>query len=145
MARGVAVGLLARRDLASGELRDRLERRGFDPATAAAAVADLIEERAVDDARFTENYVSHHVERGEGPLRIAADLKERGVSRELIDTALAGGADWGSLARELRIRRFGPDPPLDWTEKARQARFLQYRGFSSDHIRSALGADIDLD
>ena len=144
-ARAVAVGLLARRDFASGELRDRLERGGFGAATAAAAVAALIEERAVNDARYAENYVSHHAERGKGPVRIAADLKERGVSKELIDTALAGSPDWGSRARELRIRKFGPDSPSDWTEKARQARFLQYRGFSSDHIRSALGADIDLD
>jgi regulatory protein len=145
VARGVAVGLLARRDFASGELLDRLERKGFEPATAAAAVADLIEERAVDDARYAENYVSHHGDRGDGPRRIAADLKERGLPQELIDTALAGGPDWPSRARELRIRKFGPDAPSDWTEKARQARFLQYRGFSSDHIRSALGADIDLD
>jgi regulatory protein len=35
--------------------------------------------------------------------------------------------------------------PESWPEKARQARFLQYRGFSSDHIRAALGADFDSD
>jgi regulatory protein len=46
---------------------------------------------------------------------------------------------------EVRNRKFGPEPPADWPEKARQARFLQYRGFSSDHIRLALGADFDLD
>jgi len=37
--------------------------------------------------------------------------------------------------------------PKRWPEKAREARFLQYRGFSTDHIRSALGAEVvaDLD
>jgi len=40
----------------------------------------------------------------------------------------------------VRARRFGAEVPADWREKARQARFLQYRGFSADHIRSALGA-----
>jgi SOS response regulatory protein OraA/RecX len=29
--------------------------------------------------------------------------------------------------------------PKDWPGKARQMRFLQYRGFSKDHIASALG------
>ena len=48
-------------------------------------------------------------------------------------------------AREARIRRFGPEVPLERAQKVRQARFLQYRGFSSDHIRSALGPDFDLD
>jgi regulatory protein len=145
-ARDTAVGLLARRDYSSGELRNRLERKGFDPATAAAAVAGLIEDRAVDDARYVENYVSRHAERGDGPLRMAAELAELGLPAQLIDAALAaGGPDWYSRAREARIRRFGPEVPLERAEKARQARFLQYRGFSSDHIRSALGADFDLD
>jgi SOS response regulatory protein OraA/RecX len=35
--------------------------------------------------------------------------------------------------------------PESWSDKARQARFLQYRGFSSDHIRFALGSDFDPD
>jgi len=60
-------------------------------------------------------------------------------------TALATGPDWRILASEVRLRKFGTQEPPGWPEKARQARFLQYRGFSSDHIRSALGADLDLD
>jgi regulatory protein len=145
-ARDAAIGLLARRDFSSSELRNRLERKGFDPATAEATVADLIEDRAVDDARYVENYVSRHSDRGEGPLRMAAELAELGLPTQLIDTALAAGSpDWYSRAREARIRRFGPEVPGERAQKVRQARFLQYRGFSSDHIRSALGADFDLD
>ena len=53
--------------------------------------------------------------------------------------------DWSAIAREVRRRRFGPKAPADWAEKGRQARFLQYRGFSNDHIRSALGPDLELD
>jgi regulatory protein len=145
-AREAAVGLLARRDYSCGELQNRLERKGFDPATAAAAVAGLIEDRALDDTRYVENYVSRHIERGHGPLRIAAELAELGLPTPLIDTAVAAGSpDWYLRAREARIHRFGPEVPLERAQKARQAAFLQYRGFSSDHIRSALGADFDLD
>ena len=64
---------------------------------------------------------------------------------DLVEVALAEGPDWRALVTEVRNRKFGPEPPPDWPEKARQARFLQYRGFSSDHIRLALGADFDLD
>jgi regulatory protein len=78
-------------------------------------------------------------------LRIASDLRKHGLSGESIEAALAGGGDWHALARKARVGRFGPKPPGSWAEKARQARFLQYRGFSSDHIRTATGADPDLD
>jgi regulatory protein len=43
----------------------------------------------------------------------------------------------------VRRAKFGLQIPTSWVQRARQARFLQYRGFSSDHIRSATGADPD--
>ena len=144
-ARMSAVALLARRDFASGELRQKLESEGYDDAVVAAVVADLMSERTLDDARYAGNYVAYHSERGQGPLRIAADLRALGVASDLIEAALAGGPDWLELARGVRVRKFGAELPGDWTEKTRQARFLQYRGFSSDHIRAATGADFDPD
>ena len=143
--RSAATRLLARRDFASGELRARLERKGFDAATVASTISDLLEERVLNDARYAANYVSYEAARGHGPVRICAQLKALQLPGELIDSALAGGPDWQVLAREARRRKFGAEQPSDWAERARQARFLQYRGFSSDHIRSALGADVDLD
>ena len=144
-ARISAVALLARRDFASGELRQKLESQGYDDAVVAAVVADLMSERTLDDGRYAGNYVAYHSERGQGPLRIAADLRALGVASDLIEAALAGGPDWRELARGVRMRKFGAELPGDWTEKTRQARFLQYRGFSSDHIRAATGADFDPD
>jgi regulatory protein len=110
-----------------------------------AVVADLVGERALDDGRYAENYVAYHAGRGQGPLRIGADLRALGVAADLIEAALASGPDWRQLARDVRLRKFGAESPEDWTERTRQARFLQYRGFSSDHIRAATGADFDPD
>jgi regulatory protein len=143
--RRAALALLARRDFPSGELRSRLERRGFDAVAVSAVIQELIEERALNDGRFAGNYVSYEAARGRGPVRIRAELTALELPGELIEAALVEGPDWRALAREVRRRKFGPGLPADWTQKARQARFLQYRGFSSDHIRSALGADFDLD
>jgi regulatory protein len=140
-ARAVAIAWLARRDFASGELRRRLEGRGFEAGAIAAALAALMEERALDDARFAQSYVTHHAGRGQGPVRIGADLAALGLTPVDVDTALAAGPEWGALAREVRARKFGAQTPVTWAEKGRQARFLQYRGFSSDHIRLALGSD----
>jgi regulatory protein len=142
--RAAAVALLARRDFASGALRDRLTTQGFEASAAAEMVTELQREGIVNDARYAQNYVAYHAGRGQGPLRMTADLRRKGVAEPLIEAALAEGPDWVGLARQVRTARFGA-PPSNWMEKARQARFLQYRGFSSDHIRAATGADLDLD
>lgn len=140
--RVAALALLARRDYSSGELRKRLKSKGFDPALIEDALRGLASEHALDDARYAENYVFYHARRGHGPVRIAADLKARGLPGELVSAALDSGPDWVGLARRERERKFGPGAPGSFSEKARQARFLQYRGFSADHIRSALGSDL---
>lgn len=143
--RMAAVALLARRDFCSGELRQKLEGDGYDRDLVATAVGELIAGKIVNDARYAENYVAYHAERGQGPLRIAADLKTLDLPAEVIQTALENGPDWRQRAREVRIRRFGLAEPETWAQKAKQGRFLQYRGFSSDHIRAALGPDFDPD
>jgi regulatory protein len=144
-ARLSAVALLARRDYASGELRQKLASQGYDRAILDGVIAELVAGRALDDARYAENYVMYHSGRGHGPLRIMADLRALGVADATIQAALATGPDWRLLARQVRARKFGDSPPEDWTERTRQGRFLQYRGFSSDHIRAATGADFDPD
>jgi regulatory protein len=144
-AQSAAVALLARRDYATGELSQRLQAKGYDREVIAALIQELRSRRVLDDVRYAENYVSFHSGRGEGPERIREDLLGLGLPAGLVDDALKAGPDWRELAREQRSRRFGPQVPESWPEKARQARFLQYRGFSSDHIRAALGADFDSD
>jgi regulatory protein len=139
-ARAAATALLARRDFASQELREKLEAKGFAPAAAAGVIADLTRAGLLNEPRYAQNYVAYHAGRGQGPMRIAAELRRRGLPAELIQTALASGPDWAALARTVCRAKFGLQPPTSWNERARQARFLQYRGFSSDHIRAATGA-----
>jgi regulatory protein len=140
-----ALKLLARRDFAVAELQERLRDRGYEEALVEAATAELVAAGALNDERYAQNYVTYQAGRGQGPQRIAAELRRCGVAPELVTAALAGGPDWSALARRVCRSKFGAQPAETWPQKARQARFLQYRGFSSDHIRAATGADPDLD
>jgi regulatory protein len=142
-AERAAVTLLARRDHACGELAGKLRERGYDAEVIDALVADLRSRRLLDDERYAGHYVEYHRARGQGPVRIRRELGMVGVEAAIAEAALGAGADWAAQARSIRARRFGAKPPVSWREKARQARFLQYRGFSSDHIRLALGSDLD--
>lgn len=131
------MALLARRDHASGELASKLIDKGFPPDAVGAHIEELLDRRLLDDARYAENYTSYHSARGRGPLRIRQDLKAFALPESLIEAAL-DACNFHALAAQVRRRKFGARPPATFKEKARQARFLQYRGFSTDHIRTAL-------
>ena len=68
-----------------------------------------------------------------------------GLESELIERCLDENPDWVERARSVRQKKFGKSLPADYAGKAKQARFLQYRGFTGAQIRQALGTDIDLD
>ncbi len=144
--RTAALALLAGRDFGRAELARRLARRGYPEPVVAAVVDRLVAERLLSETRFVEQFIRQHAGRGRGPLRIRAELRERGVPEAEIETGLeTAGEDWAAVAREARRRRFGVSPPGDYPARARQARFLQYRGFSNEHIRAALGPGEDIE
>ena len=140
-----AMDLLARREHSALELRRKLEAKGNPAEAVVAVVEELQHEGLVSDERFTEAFVRYRQNSGHGPLRIQLELRERGVSDEL-SSAYLDFADrqWLTLAEQVRSKRFGTAAPKDYQERARQARFLQYRGFTSDQTRRVLaGGDVD--
>jgi len=141
-----ALDLLARREHSRRELARKLGARGFPEGVIASALDDLERSGALAEARFTESFVRSRVAKGQGPARIRAELAQRGVAGEEVDGALReAGVDWRETIRAVRQKRFGPVLPRDYRERARQARFLEYRGFSSAEIRAALELDGDSD
>ena len=144
--RTAALALLAGRDFGRAELARRLERRGYPAEVVVTVVEALVTERLLSETRFVEQFIRQHAGRGHGPARIRAELRERGVPEPEIDAGLeATGEDWAAVARDARRRRFGVSPPGDYPERARQARFLQYRGFTHEQIRAALGPGEDIE
>ncbi len=129
---------LARREYAQTELIRKLADKGYDRDIAAQAVQKLSDERLQSDERFAEAFVQSRINQGKGPVRIRLDLGQRGVVDTLIEDAIgASPVDWTALAREVRQRKFGAGLPADFKAKARQMRFLQYRGFEQDQVQAA--------
>ena len=134
-----AMDFLARREYGKGELIARLESAGYDAELAYAEVRRLTEEGLQSDARFAESFVQSRINQGKGPVRIRQEIRDRGVQEAVVDDAFEeADPDWYRLACEVRQRKFGADLPRDFKEKARQMRFLQYRGFESAHIQLAV-------
>ncbi len=104
-----------------------------------AVLGSLTEEGLLSDMRFAETFVNSRVDRGYGPVRIRHELHQNGLDEGLIKTCLREYSGvWLEHARAVRRRRFGDGSPADFKERARQARFLAYRGFTQEHIDSAL-------
>jgi regulatory protein len=141
-ARKKAMDFLARREYGEAELTRKLIGKGFDSDAAEEAVAKLASEGLQSDARFAENFAQSRINQGKGPVRIRMELGQRGISDAAIHAALEDAAiDWVELAREIRVKKFGRSRPVDFKDKARQMRFLQYRGFEPEQIQAAMGDD----
>ena len=134
-----AIGLLARRDHSRAELLRKLTLRGFAIADAEALLDRLADQRLQSDARFAESYARMRSDRGYGPQRIRAELRERGVTAELVEQQLAGLASAGSRIDDVWQRKFAGRLPRDYRERARQMRFLQQRGFPLGEIHTLFG------
>lgn len=132
-----ALRCLALREHSRLELARKLGELGSEEEVN-AELDRLAELGLLSDARFADAYVRAKARRfGAGRLRV--ELARRGITPELIATAIEeSGAD-GELerAREIHQRKFAALPG-DAREWARQARFLQGRGFTAEIIRSVL-------
>lgn len=132
-----AIRLLARREHSRAELARKLVSHGTQEEID-AVISELQASQLQSDSRFAEGYVRSHAARL-GASRLRQTLKTKGVTSELIDAQLAQGVlpDELDRARAVWSRKFSTAPG-DAREWAKQARFLQGRGFASDIIRRLL-------
>ncbi len=135
-----AVTLLSRREYSARELQQKLA--VSHPAETVGEVIESLQSQGLQsDQRFAQVWVRHRLLQGCGPLRVQAELRQKGIAGDLIQQCLADDSiDWFEQARQAFQRKFG-SRGKDAREKARQMRFLQYRGFTGDQIRHALQGD----
>lgn len=130
-----AVRLLARREHTRVELARKLAPHGTHEEIE-TVLNELARSGLQSDDRFAENYVRSQAARL-GAARLRQALRTKGVAGELIDVRVAELPDEAERARDVWQRKFAT-PPADAREWAKQARFLQGRGFSVEVIRRLL-------
>ncbi|MEZ8170204.1 regulatory protein RecX [Vibrio tasmaniensis 1F-187] len=134
-----AVTLLAKRDYASGEIKRCLKRYSSDEDSINSVMDRLISHHYLDDSRLIEKEIKKQLAKRHGPSRIKQELRQKGLELLAIEQALEDlDVDWFELAKELRIKKFGDELPTDPKEKAKQIRYLQYRGHTMGIIMELL-------
>jgi len=138
-AKQLAVKLLARREHSAAEIRQKLQQREFSSSEIDEVVVELQKGDWLSDERFTEAYIRSRRLKGFGPVRIAVELRERGVDETLVSRyLLADDEVWVQTMREEYQRKYRGTSYEDYQEKAKRMRFLQYRGFPLDKIHEVV-------
>ncbi len=146
LIRTKALYLLARRDHAKSELFRKLSLKGFPSAAIRTVLDELENENLLNEERFIASFIRFRSSKGYGPLKICAELAKHGIDHTRIKTSeIWQETAWHERAICARIKRFGETIPQNKEERLQQARFLQYRGFSSVDIRCALSINLNVD
>jgi len=134
--------LLARRAHSSLELRQKLQRRGYEPGDVDAALGRLAELGYVDDGAFARGLVRRR-SGVRGPRALAGELSTRGIDRAGIAEALEGVDAEAELAAATRLaERLYAERPLPGYKEVldRVGSKLMRRGFSAGVVRAACRA-----
>lgn len=124
-----------RREHSRAELARKLAPHAESHEAVEAVLDLLLSKNQLSDERFAEER-ARVLSRKYGAARIRQDLKLRGVSGE-ISSRVSGHLNDLESAKAILARKYR-EPASSRDERARQARFLQGRGFSYDVIRSVL-------
>lgn len=131
----VAVDLLARREHSCVELESKLSTKGFNQEQIASAMEQLHKHGLQSDERYLEDFVRSRVLRGSGPLKIAHELRTRGIDASTLQNYLEiQDIDWLQVAKETYQKKYRSNEEIDAREKAKRVRFMQSKGFPGDII-----------
>lgn len=135
--RAFAYRLLGRREYSIFELDRRLRQKWPEAEGIGDLIAALSEEDLVSDERYTESFVRFRVQRFQGPLKIKAALRAKGVSDSLISQELdARAEEWPELAAQWLERQHPGE--IDFDAKKKYYRRLMSRGFTHSHAMDAV-------
>lgn len=139
--RRAAMDLLARREHSRQELQRKLARRfAVDAEVIFSVINQLTQEGLQSDQRLAEAFLRYRSNRGQGPLKIKAEMREKCIESDLIEQIFdEANIDWFDLALRVLEKRYGEGSAVDASERAKRTRFLQQRGFSFDQIQTVMG------
>lgn len=137
--RSRALSFLARREHSRAELARKLAAHVQEGEDVEMLLDELAAKGWLSDRRFAEQAIRSRARRF-GPLKLAHALRAKGLDEEAISAGFeAAGIDGESSIEAVWKGRFRA-PPADSREKARQARFLQGRGFAAEAVFRFLAA-----
>lgn len=135
--RSYAFAVLTRREYSKKELIEKLCLYAQSRDEVLALVEEFAAANYQSDQRVAEMTLRSQMQRGKGPQRIKQSLKSKDLDQAYIQDELEQ-IDWLKQAYQLKVKKYGPAVATDPKLKAKQARFLLYRGFQMDVVMKAI-------
>ena len=135
--RSYAFAVLTRKEYSKKDLIEKLALYAENREEVLILVDELSRENYQSDQRVAEMVVRSQIRKGKGPNRIKLALRAKSIDKELAQNDM-NEIDWYDEAYQLKVKKYGVDVSKDPKIKAKQIRFLQYRGFEMDAIMKAI-------
>ena len=129
-----AARFLARREHSRIELQRKLAPHAESAEQLETLLDTLERENMLSNTRYATQRAAQRGQRY-GNARLKLELRAQGIGEEDLANALAESGEELERARHVWQKKFGV-LPADTAERAKQQRFLETRGFSSDTIRT---------
>ncbi|WP_347453962.1 regulatory protein RecX [Acinetobacter thermotolerans] len=140
--RSYAFAVLTRKEYSKAELIEKLCLYAENRDEVVTLVDELSRENYQSDQRVAETLLSSQKRKGKGPNQIKMKLKSKKIDSSLISEELKE-TDWVQQAYELKVKKYGTEVTKDPKLKAKQIRFLMYRGFEMDAIIKAISRKVE--
>lgn len=138
-ARSYLFDLLARRDYPRAQLAQKLTQRECSPQIAAKVLDQFESDGYLSDRRFVQSQVRQRFEQGQGRRKIEFELRQKGISNQLLEEVLGEAeVEPKQVALEYYRRRYGESQADDQKERAKRMRHMASRGFGFDEINYAI-------
>ena len=135
--RSYAFAVLTRKEYSKKDLIEKLALYAENREEVLILVDELSRENYQSDQRVAEMVVRSQIRKGKGPNRIKLALRAKSIDKELAQNDM-NEIDWYDEAYQLKVKKYGVEVSKDPKIKAKQIRFLQYRGFEMDAIMKAI-------
>jgi len=135
-AKHVALDLLSRREHSCLEIKRKLSRKHLELIDLDELCDELKSSGWLCHGRFAEAFIRSKRNKGQGPIKIAHELKQRGLTNDEYQNVLSEYDDWSELAEQCLNKKFNRTS-ANQLELQKMQRFLAQRGFGFDAIKPA--------
>lgn len=140
--RSYAYAVLAKREYSRAELRKKLLLYAIHEHEVDELIEEFCNYNYQNDERYAHMLFRSQLQKGKGPQSILQALQKKEVDTEYLAEEIKE-TNWLEEAYKLKIRKFGDFIETDQKKKAKQIRFLQYRGYNLDVILKVVNKDYE--